>query len=66
MTAHAASPSDAADFATAWKAWHERREARLREPDGWLALSGLHWLKPGPNRIEGLPGTFTTPGGGGA
>jgi len=63
MTAHAASSADPADFATAWKAWHERREARLREPEGWLALAGLHWLAPGPNRIEGLPGTFTLAGG---
>ena len=45
-------------FAAEWKAWHDRREARLRAEDGWLALSGLHWLSPGENRIPGLPGAF--------
>ena len=25
------------------------REERLRSPDGWLALVGLHWLQPGDN-----------------
>jgi uncharacterized protein (DUF1684 family) len=48
-----------ADFAAEWRAWHARREARLREPAGWLALVGLHWLKDGPNAVPGLPGTFT-------
>jgi uncharacterized protein len=47
-----------------WKAWHERREERLRAPDGWLALVGLHWLKDGENRVEGLPGVFTASGDG--
>ena len=56
MTTSAAPPPD---FAAEWKAWHERREARLRAPDGWLALVGLHWLAPGENRVEGLPGVFT-------
>ena len=51
------SPADPA-FAADWKAWHDRREARLRVPDGWLALSGLHWLAPGENRVPDLPGAF--------
>lgn len=54
-----AAPSDAA----AWKVWRERREARLREPEGWLALTGLHWLSEGENRVEGLPGVFALRGG---
>jgi uncharacterized protein (DUF1684 family) len=60
MTLQAAAP---ADFAADWKAWHDRRESRLRAPDGWLALVGLHWLKPGANRIDGLPGVFALEGG---
>lgn len=32
-------------------AWREARERRLREPDGWLTLVGLHWLVPGENRF---------------
>ncbi|BDG03613.1 DUF1684 domain-containing protein [Anaeromyxobacter oryzae] len=57
-----APPVDPA-FAADWKAWHDAREARLRAPDGWLALAGLHWLADGPNVIPGLPGTFVLEGG---
>jgi uncharacterized protein (DUF1684 family) len=46
-------------FAAEWKSWHEQRLARLTAPRGWLALSGIHWLTEGENRIEGLPGRFT-------
>lgn len=58
-TPSAADPADA----SAWKAWRERREARLRDPEGWLALTGLHWLSEGENRLEGLPGAFVLQGG---
>jgi hypothetical protein len=30
------------------EAWHAARDARLRSPEGWVALSALHWLQPGP------------------
>ena len=29
--------------------WHQKRIDRLRDPDGWLTLVGLHWLKEGEN-----------------
>lgn len=45
-----------------WNDWRERRAARLRAPDGWLALVGLHWLHEGENRVEGLPGVFEVRG----
>ncbi|HEX6139358.1 MAG TPA: DUF1684 domain-containing protein [Candidatus Limnocylindria bacterium] len=32
-------------------AWRAERDARLRDPDGWLTLVGLHWLEPGENRL---------------
>lgn len=51
-----AAPGD--DFAADWRAWQKRRLTTLRKPYGWLALTGLHWLKPGANRIPGLPGVF--------
>ncbi|HET6438263.1 MAG TPA: DUF1684 domain-containing protein [Anaeromyxobacter sp.] len=51
------------DRAAAFAAWRERREARLREPEGWLALAGLHWLSEGANRVEELPGQFTVRNG---
>jgi uncharacterized protein len=37
-------------------AWRAAREARLRDPDGWLTLVGLHWLAPGENRFGSDPG----------
>jgi hypothetical protein len=30
------------------EAWHAARDARLRSPEGWVALSALNWLQPGP------------------
>jgi len=50
------------DPVAAWNDWRERRAERLRAPEGWLALVGLHWLEPGENRVEGLPGAFTLRG----
>jgi len=47
----------------AFRDWRERREAKLKDPEGWLALVGLHWLSEGVNRIEGLPGSFELWGG---
>ncbi len=31
--------------------WRAQRVARLTAPDGWLALVGLDWLKPGTNTL---------------
>ncbi|GAB4330674.1 MAG: DUF1684 domain-containing protein [Calditrichia bacterium] len=31
--------------------WHQKRIAALKQPDGWLSLAGLFWLKEGENRI---------------
>lgn len=36
---------------TAVEAWWTARDERLRDPDGWLTLVGLHWLTPGDNRF---------------
>lgn len=38
-----------ADFAAEERQWRLAREQRLLAPTGWLAVSGLHWLKPGKN-----------------
>jgi uncharacterized protein (DUF1684 family) len=32
-------------------AWRAERVERLRKPDGWLSLVGLHWLSPGAQRV---------------
>jgi hypothetical protein len=37
------------------RAWWAARDARLRDPDGWLTLVGLHWLEPGENRFGSDP-----------
>jgi uncharacterized protein (DUF1684 family) len=33
------------------EAVRRRREQRLRDPEGWLSLVGLHWLHEGENRF---------------
>jgi uncharacterized protein (DUF1684 family) len=50
-----ADPGPPAAYAAETDAWRATREARLRAPDGWLALVGLTWLKPGPNRFGSAP-----------
>jgi uncharacterized protein (DUF1684 family) len=37
------------------KAWRKAHEAKLRAPDGWLSVSGLHWLNPGQTRLGSDP-----------
>lgn len=41
--------------AAAVEAWRRRRYAALRRPMGWLSLVGLHWLRPGVNRVGSDP-----------
>jgi uncharacterized protein (DUF1684 family) len=43
----AAAPSVDAAYAAEIAAFRAEREGRLRAPDGWLTLAGLHWLEPG-------------------
>lgn len=31
--------------------WRDKREADLKTPDGWLSVSGLHFLEPGVSTI---------------
>jgi uncharacterized protein (DUF1684 family) len=35
--------------------WWAMRDGRLRDPDGWLTLVGLHWLAPGENAFGSDP-----------
>lgn len=48
-------PGDAAAHRAHVEAMRARREERLREPEGWLTLVGLHWLHEGDNRVGGDP-----------
>jgi uncharacterized protein (DUF1684 family) len=42
-------------------AWHARRLAGLKRPQGWLSLVALDWLQEGRNTIESV-GTITLDG----
>jgi len=47
-------PIDAA-YSAEIQTWRAQREERLRAPDGWLSLVGLHWLDEGVNRLGSDP-----------
>jgi hypothetical protein len=44
------------DFLDGWQAWRDAREARLRDPRGWLAITAIHWLTTTPQRFDDVPG----------
>lgn len=48
------------DLAARWAWWHAEREERLRQPHGWLSLTGLHWLSAEPCEFPGVPGRWRT------
>jgi hypothetical protein len=48
-------PSPDAAYAAEIAARDEERNARLRSPDGWLALVGLHWLTDGTHGLGSDP-----------
>lgn len=54
------APIDRAAFALEWEDWHREHEARRADPHGFLAVTGLHWLDGAPQRIDGLPGEWST------
>ncbi|MGV9270414.1 DUF1684 domain-containing protein [Kitasatospora sp. NPDC003701] len=41
-----------------WKHWSDGRAAAVSAEHGQLALTGTHWLEPGPTGIPGLPGLW--------
>ena len=47
--------TDALEYERSLAQWHAEREARLKGPDGWLNLAGLHWLHPGSNSLGSSP-----------
>ena len=50
------APPDPAAYRKEIETWRETRLAGLKKEDGWLALVGLYWLKPGENRFGSDPG----------
>ena len=47
------------DFLAEWQTWRDAREARLRDPHGWLAITAIHWLTPDPQRFDDAPGEWS-------
>ena len=46
-------------FEQAWQQWRDEREAELRSPEGFLAITGLHWLGANPQRFADVPGAWS-------
>jgi uncharacterized protein len=46
------------DFLAGWQRWRERRDQGLRDPHGWLSLTGLHWLGTDPAAFDTVPGRW--------
>ncbi len=44
----------ASDYQTEIENWHKERLARLTRPDGYLSLTGLHWLTESPRVLLGI------------
>jgi uncharacterized protein len=51
--------TDSDTFAEEWTRWRRDHEARLADPHGFLAITGLHWLAPDPERFGDAPGTWS-------
>ncbi len=47
--------AEPADWRQADQQWREARTTRLRSPDGWLTLVGLHWIEAAPRRFGSAP-----------
>jgi uncharacterized protein (DUF1684 family) len=50
---HPAAKPDA--YQQSIETWRAARVARLTAPDGWLSLTGLEWLREGPNKVGTAP-----------
>lgn len=51
---------EAVEFAREWEQWHRDLEVVRASPEGFLAVTGLFWLSADAQRIEGIPGSWTT------
>jgi uncharacterized protein len=62
MTAQdvATETADLDTFTRDWQNWHGRQHARLADPHGFLAITGLYWLQDTPERFEDAPGEWST------
>ncbi|WP_084151988.1 GNAT family N-acetyltransferase [Nocardioides halotolerans] len=49
-------------FVAEWRAWHDAREERLRDPHGWLSITAIHWPTSVPQRFADAPGEWSADG----
>jgi len=57
MSAHVETTKPGgADHAKQVETWRAQRVERLKAPNGWLSLIGLHWLKDGKNSVGSAKG----------
>jgi uncharacterized protein len=56
----APTAAGAQDFAARWADWHREHEIRRADPHGFLAVTGLRWLTGRPQRVDGVPGWWST------
>ncbi|MGW0413814.1 DUF1684 domain-containing protein [Streptomyces collinus] len=52
--------TDLQAFTESWLDWYRAQEARLADPHGFLAITGLHWLDDRPRRFPDAPGAWRT------
>ncbi|MGA6205135.1 DUF1684 domain-containing protein [Nocardia testacea] len=60
MATQATAATDSDTFRADWQEWHRQQEARLADPHGFLAVTGLHWLTATPQRFADAPGAWST------
>ena len=51
---------DSDTFAQEWAVWHQQHESVRADRHGFLAITGLHWLTPAPQRFPDAPGEWWT------
>jgi uncharacterized protein (DUF1684 family) len=51
MSANVETSKPSSDYTQQIETWRAQRVERLKAPNGWLSLIGLHWLKDGKNSI---------------
>lgn len=47
-------------YAARWESWHRDVEVQRASPLGFLAVTGLHWLNPQPQRFDDAPGAWSS------
>jgi uncharacterized protein (DUF1684 family) len=57
VAAASALTSTPADYRDEIRKYRASREAELKADDGWLTVTGLFWLKPGPNVVGSATGS---------